>query len=90
MLLMPPLSINMQSLTLLTRNIREPNSKEEIVANNSINTLLVVKYVVKKETMPQTANTDTQNMMRTLKHLQIAHLEMILLTSILIQEHRHT
>ena len=73
MLLMPPLSTKMQSLIIINRNIREANSKEEIIANNSINVPLVVKYVMKKGTMPQTANTDTLNMMRMLrKHLQIA------------------
>nr|TKS15755.1 hypothetical protein D5086_0000030010 [Populus alba] len=88
MLLMSPLSTEMQSLIIINRNIREANSKEEIIANNSIIVPLVVKYVMKKGTMPRTANTDTLNMMRMLwKHLQIAQLAMTLLTDILIQEH---
>jgi hypothetical protein len=51
-LLMPPLSIEMQSLIIINRNIREANSKEEIMANNSINVLLDVKYAMKKGIMP--------------------------------------
>jgi len=53
-LLMPPLSTEMQSLIIINRNIREANSKEEIMANNSINVLLDVKYAVKKGIMPRT------------------------------------
>jgi hypothetical protein len=51
-LLMPPLSTEMQSLIIINRNIREANSKEEIMANNSINVLLDVKYAMKKGIMP--------------------------------------
>jgi formaldehyde-activating enzyme involved in methanogenesis len=84
-LLMPPLSTEMQSLIIINRNIREANSKEEIMANNNINVLLDVKYAVKKGIMPRTIKINTQNMMHILlKHLQIAQLAMTLLTGILI------
>ena len=84
-LLMPPLSTEMQSLIIINRNIREANSKEEIMANNSINVLLDVKYAMKKGIMPWTIKINTQNMMHILlKHLQIAQLAMTLLTGILI------
>jgi hypothetical protein len=63
---------------------------EEIMGSSSLGGLLDVKYVEKKVIMPQTARSDTQNLMQILlKHLQPALSVMTQQIGILIQEHLH-
>ena len=60
------------------------------MGSSSIGGLIDVKYVVKRVIMPQTAKSDTQNLMQILlKHLQPALLAMTQQIGILIQEHLH-
>jgi hypothetical protein len=59
----------MEDQTTINTNIKEDHQREEIIASNSINVLLDVKYVVRKDTMPRIANADTSNLMLILLKL---------------------
>jgi len=63
------LQTDMEDQTTINTNIKEDHQREEIIASNSINVLLDVKYVVRKDTMPRIANADTSNLMLILLNL---------------------
>jgi hypothetical protein len=80
----------MQGHIIIKTGIKEATQMEEIVGSSSLGGLLDVKYVEKKVIMPQTARSDTQNLMQILlKHLQPALSVMTQQIGILIQEHLH-
>jgi hypothetical protein len=63
------LQTDIEDQTTINTNIKEDHQREEIIASNSINVLLDVKYVVRKDTMPRIANADTSNLMLILLKL---------------------